>query len=94
MSLPQALQRWQAGETTTMSGYSSVNYHSSAPTTPPMEESFTYIVGLARRRGHTSWWHSPFVSSVAGKNNETTLDFNYLAVPVYATLQIGVELLA
>ncbi|XP_021749640.1 receptor-like kinase TMK4 [Chenopodium quinoa] len=45
MSLPQALQRWQAGETTTMSGYSSVNYHSSAPTTPPMGESFTYFEG-------------------------------------------------
>ncbi|XP_056690513.1 receptor-like kinase TMK4 [Spinacia oleracea] len=52
VSLPQALQRWQAGETTMMSEYSSVmdddnsrHYHSSAPTTPAMGESFTNFNG-------------------------------------------------
>lgn len=50
MNLPQALQRWRAGETVTRSGYSSSgmddisrNYHSTAPTTPGMGESFNNI---------------------------------------------------
>ncbi|KMT05573.1 hypothetical protein BVRB_7g168170 [Beta vulgaris subsp. vulgaris] len=52
MNLPQALQRWRAGETVTMSGYSSSgmddisrNYHSTAPTTPAMGESFNNVEG-------------------------------------------------
>lgn len=47
MSLPQALLRWQAGETTMMSEYSindSRDYHSDT-TTPGMNESFTNIRG-------------------------------------------------
>ncbi|KAK9733971.1 hypothetical protein RND81_04G104800 [Saponaria officinalis] len=47
ISLPEALKRWQAGETTVMSDYSmndSRNYQSDT-TTPAMNESFTSIQG-------------------------------------------------